>query len=58
MFNKFKSAIYNVVGSFDTGEAGALGPGVTSGLPPQSLAGIPPNPVTGAFRDKVGLCNC
>lgn len=40
MLSRFKTALYNVVGSFDPGEGslGSLGPGVTSGLP--SAAGV------------------
>ncbi|ROT61913.1 Protein phosphatase 1H [Penaeus vannamei] len=38
MLSRFKTALYNVVGSFDPGESnvGALGPGVTSTLPTAS----------------------
>ncbi|XP_066967970.1 protein phosphatase 1H [Macrobrachium rosenbergii] len=40
MLSRFKTALYNVVGSFDPGEGslGSLAPGVTSGLP--STAGV------------------
>ncbi|KAG0722016.1 Protein phosphatase 1H [Chionoecetes opilio] len=52
MLNRFKTALYNVVGSFDQGEGGAmggLGPGMTSGLSTNSVGG---RALTGSSKDK------
>ncbi|MPC39216.1 protein phosphatase 1H-like isoform X1 [Portunus trituberculatus] len=52
MLNRFKTALYNVVGSFDQTEGGALGglgPGVTSGLSTSSLS---TRSLTGSTKDK------
>ena len=57
MLNRFKTALYNVVGSFDQGEGGALGglgPGVTSGLPTSSIG---TRSLTGSSREKVGVAH-
>ncbi|XP_071514535.1 protein phosphatase 1H [Panulirus ornatus] len=53
MLNRFKTALYNVVGSFDPGDGtlGGLGPGVTSSLP--SAAGVVRTGVIGSsLREK------
>ncbi|XP_050699481.1 protein phosphatase 1H-like isoform X2 [Eriocheir sinensis] len=52
MLNRFKTALYNVVGSFDPGDGGALGglgPGVTSGLPTSAVTG---RALTGSSKDR------
>lgn len=55
MLNRFKTALYNVVGSFDPGDGGTLGglgPGVTSGLPTSAVTG---RALTGSSKDRVNM---
>lgn len=54
MLNRFKTALYNVVGSFDPGEGtlGGLAPGVTASLPSSGIA-TRASVLTGGGRDRV-----
>lgn len=54
MLNRFKTALYNVVGSFDPGDGalGGLGPGVTSSLPTAGGV-VRTGVISSSLREKV-----
>lgn len=59
MLSRFKTALYNVVGSFDPGDGATtpLGPAVTSGLPTAS-GGIRTGLLPGNSKEKVRRDRC